>query len=85
VNNKNRKTLAAVSERPERGDIRWEELASLLHALGCRQLQGGGSRVRFVSPEGLILRLHRPHPRPELDKGAVRAVQRFLQAMGVGR
>lgn len=85
MNSRNRKTLEAVSERPERGDIRWEELSSLLNALGCRQLQGGGSRVRFVSPEGLILRLHRPHPRPEVDKGAVRSVQRFLQEMGVIR
>lgn len=83
MNAKQRKTLEALYERPERGDVRWEAVEALLVALGCRKLPGAGSRVRFVAGDGLILRLHRPHPRPEVDKGVVKAIRRFLKEMGV--
>ena len=83
VNNRHKKTLALLYSRPERGDLRWGDVAALLVALGCRELAGDGSRVRFVSSSGLILRLHRPHPRPEVDKGAVKSIRRFLEEMGV--
>ena len=83
MNARQRKTLEAILARPERGDIRWAEVESLLQALGCRKLEGDGSRVRFVAPDGLILRLHRPHPNPGMDKGAVKSLRRFLHEMGV--
>jgi hypothetical protein len=81
VNSKHRKTLQALREKPERGDIAWAEVEALLTALGCRKLEGSGSRVRFVSATGLILRLHRPHPKPVVDKGAVKAPRRFLDEL----
>lgn len=81
MNSKHRKTLEALRAKPERGDIAWSEVEALLLGLGCRKLEGGGSRVRFVSASGAILRIHRPHPRPVLDKGAVKSVRRFLDDM----
>ncbi|MEF3698560.1 type II toxin-antitoxin system HicA family toxin [Desulfolutivibrio sp.] len=83
MNNRLRRTLEAIRAKPERGDIAWSAVEALLLALGCRKLEGDGSRVRFVSADGAILRIHRPHPRPVLDKGAVKSVRRFLSEMEI--
>lgn len=83
MNSKHRKTLEVIRSKPERGDIAWAAVEALLQGIGCRKLEGEGSRVRFVSPEGEILRIHRPHPRSVLDKGAVKSVRRFLDQMEI--
>ena len=83
MNSKHRKTLEALRSKPERGDIAWAAVEALLLGIGCRKLEGEGSRVRFVSPDGTILRIQRPHPRPVLDKGAVKSVRRFLDQMEI--
>ncbi|MDJ0866256.1 MAG: type II toxin-antitoxin system HicA family toxin [Myxococcota bacterium] len=82
MNKRQRRTLARVFERPTRSDVRWDELASLLRALGAEEREGAGSRVRFVLA-GSILSLHRPHPKPELRKYAVEDVRQFLAARGI--
>jgi hypothetical protein len=83
MNKRQRRTLARIFERPTRADVRWDELASLLRALGAEEHQGAGSRVRFVL-DGSILSLHRRHPKPELGKYAVEDVRDFLAARGIG-
>lgn len=83
MNKRQRRTLARIFERPPRSDIRWDELASLMGALGAQEQEGAGSRVRFVL-DGSILSLHRPHPKPELRKYAVEDVRDFLTAHGIG-
>jgi hypothetical protein len=82
VNQRQRRTLARIFERPTRSDVRWDELASLMRALGAEEHAGAGSRVRFVLA-GSVLSLHRPHPRPELRKYAVEDVRDFLATQGV--
>lgn len=72
----------AIRARPERANIAWCDVEALLQSIGCRKLEGDGSRVRFVAPDGRILRLHKPHPRSVLDKGAVKSVRRFLDELG---
>ena len=82
MNQRQRRTLARIFERPTRSDVRWDELASLLRALGAKEHRGAGSRVRFVLG-GSILSLHRPHPKPQLRKYAVEDVRDFLAARGI--
>ena len=82
MNKRQRRTLARIFERPTRSDVRWDELTSLLRALGAEEHEGAGSRVRFVL-DGSILSLHRPHPKPELRKYAVEDVRGFLAARGI--
>ena len=82
MNKRQRRTLARIFERPTRSDVRWDEFASLLRALGAEEDEGAGSRVRFVLA-GSILSLHRPHPKPELRKYAVEDVRDFLAAHGI--
>lgn len=82
MNQRQRRTLARSFEQSTRADVRWDELASLMRALGAEQHQGAGSRVRSAL-DGSILSLHRPHPKPELRKYAVEDVRDFLAARGI--
>lgn len=61
MNSKQRKTLLAVFSDPVSGTIEWAAIESLLLSVGCRLVEGSGSRVRFEF-RGHIASFHRPHP-----------------------
>jgi len=82
VDNKHRKTLEAIFEKPERANIAWRDVEALLIAVGAEISEGNGSRVR-VALNNVRAVFHRPHPRKETNKGAVKSVRRFLEAAGV--
>jgi hypothetical protein len=77
-----RATLEAIFATPTPSGIRWREIEALFRHLGCDIAEGRGSRVR-VSLNGEEAVFHRPHPSPDTDKGAVKAVRRFLENAGV--
>ncbi len=52
-------------------------MEKLLNALGAELSEGRGSRVRIYL-NGVRAVFHRPHPRKETDKGALRSMRRFL-------
>jgi hypothetical protein len=74
--------LQAIFEQPVRADIKWSDIESLLRHEGAEMSEGAGSRVRIVL-NGVRAVFHRPHPRKEADKGAVRSMRRFLIEAGV--
>jgi hypothetical protein len=76
------RTLAAIFRQPISGDIKWRDVESLLKSLGAEFEERAGSRVA-VFLHGRTAVLHRPHPSPNLDKGAVRDIRRFLESTGV--
>jgi len=82
VDRKHRKTLEAIFEKPERANIAWRDIEALFSALGAEVAEGSGSRVR-VALKDVRAVFHRPHPRKETNKGAVKSVRRFLEAAGV--
>jgi hypothetical protein len=82
MNPKHRRTLEAVFEEPVRANIAWRDIEALLVAAGAEISEGSGSRIRVVL-RGVRAVFHRPHPRKETDKGAVRSVRRFLSDAGV--
>jgi hypothetical protein len=82
VDSKHQKTLEAIFEKPERANILWHDVEALFIALGAEITDGNGSRRR-VALKGVRAVFHRPHPRKETDKGAVKSVRRFLEAAGV--
>lgn len=82
INNKHKQTLHDVYENPVRSNIDWDDIESLLLAVGAQITEGNGSRVR-VSLNGVRAVFHRPHPQKETDKGAVKSVRRFLAEAGV--
>jgi hypothetical protein len=82
VDSKHQKTLEAIFEKPERANILWSDIEALFLALGAEITEGSGSRRR-VALKSVRAVFHRPHPRKETDKGAVKSVRRFLEAAGV--
>ena len=81
LSSKHRKTLGTVFEDPVRSDVAWADVERLLGALGAELSEGRGSRVR-VYLNNVRAVFHRPHPRKETDKGALRSVRRFLAEAG---
>jgi hypothetical protein len=76
------KTLTAIRKNPVSGNIKWRDIESLLQRLGAEITEGEGSRVR-VELNGIRAVFHRPHPKPDTDKGAVKSVRRFLKEAGI--
>jgi len=81
MDSKHRKTLEAIFEKPERANIAWKDIEALFIALGAEISEGSGSRVR-VALKGVRAVFHRPHPRKEANKGAVKSVRKLLEAAG---
>jgi hypothetical protein len=82
ISNKHQKTLRKIFEIPIRSDVEWVSIESLITALGGEISEGRGSRVR-VALNGLRAVFHRPHPTRLTDKGALKAVKRFLENANV--
>jgi len=68
--------------RPEHAGINWDDIESLLKALGAKISEGAGSRIGVLL-NGKVAVFHRPHPQKETDKGAVKSVRKFLTEAGV--
>ncbi|MBT7068442.1 MAG: type II toxin-antitoxin system HicA family toxin [Verrucomicrobia bacterium] len=78
MNRKNQRTLDRIIEKPERPDIPWKDIESLIVALGGEISEGRGSRVRIYLNSVRAV-FHRPHPKRVTDKGAVSSMRRFLK------
>lgn len=78
MNKKHKRTLDKIIEKPERSDIPWKDIESLLIAVGGEISEGKGSRVRIFL-NGIRAVFHRPHPKRVTDKGAVKSMRRFLK------
>jgi hypothetical protein len=82
MNSKQAKTLQAIFADPVSGTIEWAAVESLLVHIGCRVIEGNGSRVRFER-DGVIASFHRPHPAKEAKRYQVRDAREFLTKIGV--
>ncbi len=78
MNKKQRKTYDAIFAIPIRRNIIWDDVVSLIKALGGVVIQGNGSRVRF-SLNGISLNIHSPHPQKELKRYQVQDIRTFLE------
>ncbi|MCG9889802.1 MAG: type II toxin-antitoxin system HicA family toxin, partial [Thermosynechococcaceae cyanobacterium MS004] len=74
MNKKQRNTYSALFAEPIRRNILWNDVVSLVLALGGQVLQGDGSRVRFDLND-VSLNIHSPHPQKELKRYQVKAVR----------
>lgn len=82
LSSKHQATLEAIFATPVRASIVWSDIEALFWAAGAEVSEGSGSRVRVVL-NGVRAVFHRPHPRKETDKGAVKSVRRFLTEAGI--
>ena len=74
-----RKTLIAIFENPVNANIVWKDIESMLHAFGAEISEGRGSRVR-IALQGVRAVFHRPYPKKETDKDAVKSMRKLLKA-----
>jgi hypothetical protein len=82
MNATHRKTLEAVFSDPVSKSLEWRRIEALLVAVGCRVIEGNGSRVRF-DKDGHIATFHRPHPAKEAKPYQVRDARLYLENLGV--
>ena len=82
MNSKQRKTLDVIFTKPTLATLEWDRIESLLIAVGCKVIEGNGSRVRFVMGEA-VATFHRPHPAKEAKKYQVDDARVFLTTIGV--
>ena len=75
-------TLSQLFARPVSDGIRWADVEALLAELGAEITEREGSRVCvFLFNEVRVF--HRPHPGPDMDKGAVASLRKWLEQHGV--
>lgn len=79
---KHQNTLQRIFSRPTPAGVKWLDVIALFEALGAGISEAEGSRVSIVL-FGQVRVMHRPHPRPEVDKGAVAAIRKWLDENGV--
>ena len=79
---KHQSTLSAIHAEPTRANIHWNDIETLLIALGAECSEGKGSRLR-VAINDVKAVFHRPHPEKEASKSMVCSVRRFLEAAGI--
>ncbi len=82
MNATHRKTLNAIFTDPVSRSLEWRRIEALLVAIGCRVIEGSGSRVR-CEKDGIIASFHRPHPEKEAKPYQVRDARYFLDNLGV--
>ncbi|MBK1709376.1 type II toxin-antitoxin system HicA family toxin [Marichromatium gracile] len=82
MNSKHRKTLQAIFTKPTTRSLEWARVEALLIAVGCRVVEGRGSRVRFVCGDA-IATFHRPHPEKDAKPYQVEEARAFLEQLGV--
>lgn len=83
LNNKHQRTLQAIFETPVRSDIRWDDVESLLKALGATIAEGRGSRVRIALNKVRAV-FHEPHPKSQpMGKADVKSIRLLLENAGI--
>jgi hypothetical protein len=82
MNRKHRKTLEEIFADPLSGNIEWRRIEALFKAVGCKIIEGSGSRITMVH-EGRKAGFHRPHPGKEALRYRVSAARDFLEMIGV--
>jgi len=77
------KLLKRLQSKPK--DFTWDELVTLLKWLGfVEETTGktGGSRRRFINQQGVVISLHKPHPKQILKQYQVDQIVEILTEEG---
>ena len=82
MNKKYSQLLKKIFTTPPPANIIWKNVISLLMFYDAKITEGKGSRVRIALRDSYAV-FHRPHPRKEMDKGAVVSLRNFLKNAGI--
>lgn len=78
------KLIKRLLTRPK--DFTWDEMRKLLVVLGFEEVKTGktsGSRRRFVNSSGVIISLHKPHPKKILKMYQIEQLIDILNQEGL--
>ena len=76
------KLLQKLQSKPSPKDFAWKDLQTLMASLGYKEVQGKGSRVKFINKALLasrLIMLHKRHPDPTLLKYQIEYVLEELK------
>jgi len=63
---------------------KWDEVSQLLKKLGYKQIEGTGSRVKFIHlDKNSVISLHKPHPGNTIKTYTKKDIENELKRMGV--
>ena len=82
MNKRHKKTLNSIFAHPISGNIQWRDVESLLKSLGAVISERAGSRVAVLLNDRVAV-FQRPHPGPNMDKGAIKDLRRFIESAGI--
>jgi hypothetical protein len=76
------KALERLKSKPK--DFTWNELQTIMHHYGYKEIKGGGSRRKFINPKtGAVMSLHEPHPQPVIKRYALEIIIEHLKDYGL--
>ncbi|HWK62594.1 MAG TPA: type II toxin-antitoxin system HicA family toxin [Eoetvoesiella sp.] len=76
------KTLRHIFSHPTPAGVKWVDVIALFVELGAQITEREGSRTAvFLFDQVKVM--HRPHPSPDLDKGAITSIRKWLEANGI--
>ena len=81
MHKRHQKTLDDIYQRTDRTDVSWDDLITLLHALGADITEKGGSMVG-IRLNGQYAVFHKPHPGNEMYPSDLKRIRRFLTETG---
>ncbi|WP_179400985.1 type II toxin-antitoxin system HicA family toxin [Burkholderia guangdongensis] len=82
MKSKHEKTLRLIFSRPTPAGVKWTDAVALMGELGAEIEEREGSRVAIFL-FGQVTVMHRPHPSPDMDKGAVASLRKWFEENGV--
>ncbi len=77
---RHRKTLESVFRST--GNVKWAKVAAMLKHYGANIEEREGSRIAVVLGDNVAV-FHKPHPSPDMSKGSVASLRRFLRQSGI--
>jgi len=82
MKSKPRKTLELIFSRPTPSSVKWLDLQALVVELGGEATEREGFRVAIYLFNQIRV-LHKPHPTPDVNKGAVASILKWFEENGV--
>ncbi|WP_150600042.1 type II toxin-antitoxin system HicA family toxin [Pandoraea fibrosis] len=82
MKSKSRRTLDLIFSRPTPASVKWADVVALFLELGGALSEREGSRVAVYLFDQIKV-THRPHPSPNMDKGAIASIRKWLEDNGV--
>jgi len=77
------KLIERLLKDPSPKDFSWEELVKVMRSFGYREMEGSGSRKKFINDQKHKILLHKRHPDSTLLEYQIEDVKDALKSLGL--